>query len=78
MCFGTSSVRRYPVLVQSAGVLNLRNFWHTHPAGSSSDSDICGRYERFLTSFYNGVYGEILGSHKDQMMAGLRVDCTQK
>ena len=35
-----------------------------HPEGGSSDSDICGRYERFLTSFYNGVYGENPGLTK--------------
>ena len=47
-----------------------------HPEGSSSDLGICRRYERILTSFYNGVYGEILGFHKDQVMTGLWVECT--
>ena len=48
-----------------------------HPEESSSDSDICGRYQRFLTSFYNGVYGEIRGLTKisdNRFMGGL---CTE-
>ena len=46
-----------------------------HSEGSSCASDICGIYERFLTSFYNGVNS---WSHKDQVITGLWVYCTQK
>ena len=35
-----------------------------HPEGSSSDSDICGIYQRFLTSIYNGAYGDCLVSQR--------------
>ena len=40
----------FPVIGQS----------HIHPEGGLSDSDICGRYQGFLTSFYNRAYGEII------------------
>ena len=44
---------------------NYRKTWvhylyYIHPEGGSSNSDICERYLGFLTSFYNGAYGEIL------------------
>ena len=31
-----------------------------YPEGSLIDLDICDKYQGFVTSFYNGVYGEFL------------------
>ena len=41
-------------------LLHIKWYKPFHPEGGSNDSDICGRYQGFLTSFYNGAYGEIL------------------
>ena len=52
-----------------------------HPAGGSTQSDICDSVQKFLTVFYNGVYGKFLpGGCDDEVgvMTGLWVDPTQK
>ena len=56
-----------------------------HPEGGSSDSDICGRYQGFLTFdlqwesmrifFFQFWIG---GAVKDQVITGLWVECTHK
>ena len=59
---------------------------HNHPAGSSCDSNVCGRYQGFLTFVSQWESMRIFffpfldggSAVKDQLMTGLWVDCAQK